>query len=73
MQYDNEWGYTCRVADLLKFLCDKGPVMPSHVRGWPAGPLPGICLCLHDLLPKAVIGSGDFFVPCSPSCPPPKF
>jgi len=22
--YDNEWGYSCRVADLLKFLGDKG-------------------------------------------------
>ena len=22
--YDNEWGYSCRVADLLKFLSDKG-------------------------------------------------
>ena len=22
--YDNEWGYSCRVADLLKFLADKG-------------------------------------------------
>jgi glyceraldehyde 3-phosphate dehydrogenase len=22
--YDNEWGYSCRVADLLKFLLDKG-------------------------------------------------
>jgi len=22
--YDNEWGYSCRVADLVKFLCDKG-------------------------------------------------
>jgi glyceraldehyde 3-phosphate dehydrogenase len=22
--YDNEWGYSCRVADLLKFVADKG-------------------------------------------------
>jgi glyceraldehyde 3-phosphate dehydrogenase len=22
--YDNEWGYSCRVADILKFLADKG-------------------------------------------------
>ena len=22
--YDNEWGYSCRVADLIKFLADKG-------------------------------------------------
>ena len=22
--YDNEWGYSCRVADLCKFLIDKG-------------------------------------------------
>jgi glyceraldehyde 3-phosphate dehydrogenase len=22
--YDNEWGYSCRVADLCKFLVDKG-------------------------------------------------
>ena len=22
--YDNEWGYSCRVADLVKFLSDKG-------------------------------------------------
>jgi len=22
--YDNEWGYSCRVADLLRFLEDKG-------------------------------------------------
>ena len=22
--YDNEWGYSCRVADLLKFLSDIG-------------------------------------------------
>jgi glyceraldehyde 3-phosphate dehydrogenase len=22
--YDNEWGYSCRVADLVKFLADKG-------------------------------------------------
>jgi len=22
--YDNEWGYSCRIADLLKFLGDKG-------------------------------------------------
>ena len=22
--YDNEWGYSCRVADLVKFLGDKG-------------------------------------------------
>ena len=22
--YDNEWGYSCRVAGLLKFLGDKG-------------------------------------------------
>jgi glyceraldehyde 3-phosphate dehydrogenase len=22
--YDNEWGYSCRVADLLNFLEDKG-------------------------------------------------
>jgi glyceraldehyde 3-phosphate dehydrogenase len=22
--YDNEWGYACRVADLVKYLADKG-------------------------------------------------
>jgi glyceraldehyde 3-phosphate dehydrogenase len=22
--YDNEWGYSCRVADLLKFMLTKG-------------------------------------------------
>ena len=22
--YDNEWGYSCRVADLLNFLAQKG-------------------------------------------------
>jgi glyceraldehyde 3-phosphate dehydrogenase len=22
--YDNEWGYSCRVADLVKFMIDKG-------------------------------------------------
>jgi glyceraldehyde 3-phosphate dehydrogenase len=22
--YDNEWGYSCRVVDLIKFLADKG-------------------------------------------------
>jgi len=22
--YDNEWGYSCRVADLLKFMLQKG-------------------------------------------------
>ena len=22
--YDNEWGYSCRVVDLVKFLVDKG-------------------------------------------------
>jgi glyceraldehyde 3-phosphate dehydrogenase len=22
--YDNEWGYSCRVADLCKFVVDKG-------------------------------------------------
>jgi glyceraldehyde 3-phosphate dehydrogenase len=22
--YDNEWGYSCRVVDLCKFLADKG-------------------------------------------------
>jgi len=22
--YDNEWGYSCCVADLIKFLSDKG-------------------------------------------------
>ena len=22
--YDNEWGYSCRVADLLKFMIGKG-------------------------------------------------
>jgi len=22
--YDNEWGYSCRVADLLKFMIQKG-------------------------------------------------
>jgi glyceraldehyde 3-phosphate dehydrogenase len=22
--YDNEWGYSCRVVDLVKFLADKG-------------------------------------------------
>jgi glyceraldehyde 3-phosphate dehydrogenase len=22
--YDNEWGYSCRIADLLKFLGDRG-------------------------------------------------
>ena len=22
--YDNEWGYSSRIADLLKFLADKG-------------------------------------------------
>ena len=22
--YDNEWGYSCRAADLIKFLGDKG-------------------------------------------------
>ena len=22
--YDNEWGYSCRVADLCKFIVDKG-------------------------------------------------
>ena len=22
--YDNEWGYSCRVADLVKFMIEKG-------------------------------------------------
>ena len=22
--YDNEWGYSCRVADLVTFMIDKG-------------------------------------------------
>jgi len=22
--YDNEWGYSCRVADLIKLMADKG-------------------------------------------------
>jgi glyceraldehyde 3-phosphate dehydrogenase len=22
--YDNEWGYSCRIADLVKFISDKG-------------------------------------------------
>jgi glyceraldehyde 3-phosphate dehydrogenase len=22
--YDNEWGYSCRVVDLIQFLADKG-------------------------------------------------
>jgi len=22
--YDNEWGYSCRVADLLRFMISKG-------------------------------------------------
>jgi len=22
--YDNEWGYSCRVRDLIKFIADKG-------------------------------------------------
>jgi glyceraldehyde-3-phosphate dehydrogenase/erythrose-4-phosphate dehydrogenase len=22
--YDNEWGYSCRVRDLVKFIADKG-------------------------------------------------
>jgi glyceraldehyde 3-phosphate dehydrogenase len=22
--YDNEWGYSCRVADLVQFLAEKG-------------------------------------------------
>jgi glyceraldehyde 3-phosphate dehydrogenase len=22
--YDNEWGYSCRVADLLSYIVDKG-------------------------------------------------
>jgi glyceraldehyde 3-phosphate dehydrogenase len=22
--YDNEWGYSCRIADLTKFVADKG-------------------------------------------------
>jgi glyceraldehyde 3-phosphate dehydrogenase len=22
--YDNEWGYSCRIADLCKFLTEKG-------------------------------------------------
>jgi glyceraldehyde 3-phosphate dehydrogenase len=24
--YDNEWGYSCRVADLANFLADQGKV-----------------------------------------------
>jgi glyceraldehyde 3-phosphate dehydrogenase len=22
--YDNEWGYSCRIADIVKFIADKG-------------------------------------------------
>jgi glyceraldehyde 3-phosphate dehydrogenase len=22
--YDNEWGYSCRIRDLVKFIADKG-------------------------------------------------
>ena len=27
--YDNEWGYSCRVADLAKFIAEKGSLARS--------------------------------------------